>query len=145
VIKNPPANAGDVRDRGSIPGLGRSPGGGHGNRLQYSCVENPTVRGARWATVRRVTKSWTQLKRLNLHTQTDLKHLLMNITSVDIQMAFMTCDETCLTGWDSAVTWVNNSLLWYLVRRVDSLEKTLMLGGIGGKVQLYVISVDTKF
>ena len=76
---------------------------------------------------------WTQLKRLNLHTQTDLKHLLMNITSVDIQMAFMTCDETCLTGWDSAVTWVNNSLLWYLMRRVDSLEKTLMLGGIGGK------------
>ena len=76
---------------------------------------------------------WTQLKRLNLHTQTDLKHLLMNITSVDIQMAFMTCDETCLTGWDSAVTWVNNSLLWYLMRRVDSLEKTLMLGGIGGR------------
>ena len=133
MIKNPPANAGDVRDRGSVPGLGRSPGGGHGNRLQYSCLENPTVRGAWWATVRRITKSWTQLKRLNLHTQTDLKHLLMNITSVDIQMAFMTCDETCLTGWDSAVTWVNNSLLWYLMRRVDSLEKTLMLGGIGGK------------
>ena len=41
VVKNPPANAGDIRDTGSIPGLGRSPGGGHGNPLQYSCLENP--------------------------------------------------------------------------------------------------------
>ena len=41
VVKNPPANAGDVRDLGSIPGLGRPPGGGHGNPLQYSCLENP--------------------------------------------------------------------------------------------------------
>ena len=41
VVKNPPANAGDIRDRGSIPGLGRSPGGGHGNPFQYSCLANP--------------------------------------------------------------------------------------------------------
>ena len=41
VVKNPPANGGDIRDTGSIPGLGRSPGGGHGNPLQYSCLENP--------------------------------------------------------------------------------------------------------
>ena len=41
VVKNPPANAGDIRDAGLIPGLGRSPGGGHGNPLQYSCLENP--------------------------------------------------------------------------------------------------------
>ena len=46
AIKNPPANTGDVRDTGSIPGLGRSPGGGHGNPLQYSCLENPIDRGA---------------------------------------------------------------------------------------------------
>ena len=46
VIKNPPANAGDIRDTGSIPGLGRSPEGGHGNPLQYSCLENPMDRGA---------------------------------------------------------------------------------------------------
>ena len=50
VVKNPLANAGDVRDTSSIPGLGRSPGGGHGNSLQYSCQENPTDRGAWWAT-----------------------------------------------------------------------------------------------
>ena len=50
-IKNPPANAGDVRDVGSIPGLGRCPGGGDGNPLQYSLLENPMDRGAWWATV----------------------------------------------------------------------------------------------
>ena len=46
---------------GSIPGLGRSPGGGHGNPLQYSCLENPMDRGAWWPIVHGVTKSWTQL------------------------------------------------------------------------------------
>ena len=46
VVKNPPANAGDVRDASLIPGLGRSLGGGHGNPFQYSCLENPMDRGA---------------------------------------------------------------------------------------------------
>ena len=57
VVKNLPAKAGDIRDTGSIPGLERSPGGGHGNPLQYSCLENPKDRGAWWATVHRVAKS----------------------------------------------------------------------------------------
>ena len=48
VVKNPPANAGDTRDMGSIPGSGISPGGVHGNPLQLSCLENPTDRGTRW-------------------------------------------------------------------------------------------------
>ena len=59
TVKNPPANAGDVRDRGLIPGLGRSPGGGHGNPLQYSCLENPMDRGNWQTTVLRVAKSQT--------------------------------------------------------------------------------------
>ena len=59
VGKNLPANAGDKRDAGSIPGLGRSLGGGHGNPLQYSCLENHMDREAWWATVHGVTKSWT--------------------------------------------------------------------------------------
>ena len=67
MIKNSPANAGDVRDVGSIPGSGRSPGGGHGNPLQYSCMENPMDRGAWWATVHRVSRSRTRLKRLSTH------------------------------------------------------------------------------
>ena len=61
VVKNLPANAGDARDTGLIPGWGRPPGGKNGNPLQYSCLENPMDKGAWWATVHRVTKSWTQL------------------------------------------------------------------------------------
>ena len=59
MVKNPPANAGDA-DVGSILGLGRSPGGGHGNPLQYSCLQNPMDIGAWQATVLRVTKSQTR-------------------------------------------------------------------------------------
>ena len=65
MVKNPPANAGNIRDTGSIPGWGRSPGGGHGNPLQYSCLEKPIDRGAWQATVHRVAQSWTRLKRLS--------------------------------------------------------------------------------
>ena len=59
VVKNLPANAGEVRDAGLIPGSGRSPVEGHGNPLQYSCLENPMDRGACRTTVHRVTNSWT--------------------------------------------------------------------------------------
>ena len=62
LVKNLPANAGDVGDVGSIPGSGRSPGGGNGNSLQYSYLKNPMDRGAWQATVHRVAKSQTQLK-----------------------------------------------------------------------------------
>ena len=68
LVKNPSANAGDVRDAGSIPGLGRSPGGGHGNQLQYSCLENPLDSGAWRATVHGITKSRKWLKQLSMHT-----------------------------------------------------------------------------
>ena len=57
MVKSLPANAGDIRDAGFIPGLGRSPGEGNGNPLQYPCLENPMVRGAWWATVHRVAES----------------------------------------------------------------------------------------
>ena len=68
VVKNPLANVGDVGDNGSIPGSARSPGGGHGNPLQYSCLEDTVDRRAWWATVHRVPKSWnTQMKQLSTH------------------------------------------------------------------------------
>ena len=57
AVKNPPANAGDTRDAGLMPGLGRSPGGGNGNPLQNPCLEDPTDRGAWQATVHRVAES----------------------------------------------------------------------------------------
>ena len=61
VVKNPPANAEAAGDIGSIPGLGRSPGGGNSNPLQYFCLRNPMDRGAWWATVHEVAQNRTQL------------------------------------------------------------------------------------
>ena len=68
VVKNQPAKAGDVGDADLIPGSGRSPRGGHGNPLQCSCLENPMDRGAWRATVHRVTRNWTRLKWLSMHS-----------------------------------------------------------------------------
>ena len=59
MAKNLPANAGDIREMGLIPGSGRSSGAGHSNPLQYSCLENPVDNGAWPATAHRVAKSWT--------------------------------------------------------------------------------------
>ena len=70
VVKNLPANAGDKGDADLIPGLGRSPGGGHIHPLQYSCLENPIDSGAWQSTVHGVTKTWTQLKQLSTHANT---------------------------------------------------------------------------
>ena len=87
VVKSPPANTGDVRDMGLIPGLGRSPGGRHGNPLQCSCQENSTDRGAWWAAVHRIAKSWTQLKRLSMHARSH-KYLYMNVHSSIIHSSY---------------------------------------------------------
>ena len=74
VEKESASNAGDAGDTGLIPGSGRSSGGGHGNPLQYSCLENPMDRGAWWVRVHRVTKSQTRLKQLSTHA-----HYLTNV------------------------------------------------------------------
>ena len=63
--KNPPVNAGDIRDSGSIPGSRRSPGEGNGNSLQHSCLKSSMDRGAWWATVHGVARSQTRLKQLS--------------------------------------------------------------------------------
>ena len=72
VVKNPPANAGDLRDTGSIPRSGGSPGGGHGDPLEYSCLENPMDKGAWGTIVHRVAQSHTWVKRLSTHTHTHI-------------------------------------------------------------------------
>ena len=77
LVKNWPANTGDKRDDSSIPGSGRSPGGERGNPLQYSCLENPIDRGARWAVVHGIAKSWTWMKQLSMHA-----HTLLSIASI---------------------------------------------------------------
>ena len=65
--KEPPANAGDIRDKSLIPVLGRSPGEANGNPLQYSCLGNPMDRGA-WQVMVRISKSQMPLQRLSTHT-----------------------------------------------------------------------------
>ena len=85
MVKNPPASAGDTVDVGSIPGSGRSPGGGNGNPLPYSCLENPTNRGAWWATVQgieRVRHDW------ETHTHTGFI-MLMSIENMFVTLVFI--------------------------------------------------------
>ena len=71
-------NEGVIGDAGLIPGLERNPGGGHGNPLQYSCLENPMDRGVWWATVHRVAKSRSRMKQLSTHAQLSLKWPLVS-------------------------------------------------------------------
>ena len=79
MVKNPPANAGDKRDMGSFPGLGRSLEEGNGNLLQYSCLENPVDRGAWGATVHRVTKeSDTQTPEHRTHKEVVIRQLSLS-------------------------------------------------------------------
>ena len=80
VVKNPLANAGDIRVAGSIPGSWRSPGGEHGNPLQYSCLENPRDREGRWAIAHRVAKSqhdWSNLARTHKINKLSREALLL--------------------------------------------------------------------
>ena len=86
LVKNPPANARNIKESCSIPGSGRPPGGGHDNPLQYSCLENPMAWEAWQATVRRVTKGQTRLKQLSIphtHTHTHTHHIFFIHSSVD--------------------------------------------------------------
>ena len=96
MVKNLPANAGDIRDADSITGSGRSPGGGHNNPLQYSCLENPMDRGAWRATVHKVTKSWTQLKQLSTarHKFIDSRSLV-NQSSLSIKIHIDVSQSNC--------------------------------------------------
>ena len=87
VVKKLPANAGDVRDMGLALGSGRFPGGGHGNPLQCSCLENAMDRGAWRATVHGVAKSWIRLKRLSMHAR--------------ISLIYITASFSCLAKWFS--------------------------------------------
>ena len=74
AVKILPDNAGDIGDTSSIPGSGRAPGGGHGNPLQYSCLENSMDRGVWWATGHGVAKTQMWLKWLSMHTQKLARH-----------------------------------------------------------------------
>ena len=92
MVKNPPANAGDTRDVGSIAGSGISSGGGHGNSLQYSCLENSMDRAACCAIVHWATKSWTQLSEHKTHTN------LLIIIKKEYTFLLIRFNSRCLDG-----------------------------------------------
>ena len=124
VVKILPANAGDARDTGSIPGLGRSPGGGHGNPLQYLCLENPMDRGAWWAIVHRVAKSWTQLKQLSTHTYRGY-NISISSSSLSIQKYLFQCvlgGQTTEEHSQGMVTWVKILSLAVCANRMNWLK-----------------------
>ena len=98
MVKNPIAIAGDVRYAGLVPGLGRSPGGGCGSPLQYSCLENPMDRGAPRATVHRVAKSWTQLKQLSAHSHTRILLFSCNLWPMGFAGGSDGKESTCNAG-----------------------------------------------
>ena len=122
VVKNLPANAGDRRYTGSIPGSERSPGGGDGNPLQYSCLDNPTDRGAWRATVHEVAKSRTWLKRLSMHAHTR-KHALNEWMNAHIpRPQLMPCEASHTAPVFNSVVMpvIMASSLWHRVSGVPS-------------------------
>ena len=147
VVKNPPTNAVDIRDAGLIPGSGRFPGGGHGNPLQYSCLENPMNRGAWWATVLRVAQSWTWLNWfsmfvyccLNLKRLWHLEHLLVWVWS-SLSVLLAKCGETFLKGYDNRGKWLWNVLCKIRMKKSHSYCTVNWLGL--GIVACRIFSVD---
>ena len=104
AVKNPPTNAGDIRDTGSIPGLGRSPGGEHGNTLQYSCLENPMDRKAWLAMVHGVAKSQTILGTTSLAHQERGEGMRRCSCQESTALAWFHCTEA------SCLLWITNVL-----------------------------------
>ena len=100
VVKNLPANAEDAKDAASIPGWERSPDIGNGNLLQYSCLENSLDRGAWWAIVHEVTKSWTQLS-THMHACTkDLScHLCASLSRSRFSLILPLCKACNWQAW----------------------------------------------
>ena len=95
-------NAGETRDAGSVPGSGRSSGGGNGNPLQYSCLATPRDRGAWQATVHGVTKSWTRLSDTHTHTHTHTQHCTFCPLTADNWLSW------------NAVTWEQGNVVFWI-------------------------------
>ena len=108
MLRNLPANAGDIRDTGSILGLGISPGGGHDNPLQYSCLEKPMDRGAWRAAFHRVTKSWTWLIKTE-HTHEKIHHIWLPYSLINVQQF------TFYTKYKLTLFFLDKPILFFLI------------------------------
>ena len=120
VVKNPPDNAGDLRDAGSIPGWQDSPGGGHSNPLWHPCLENPVDRGAWQATVHQITKSQRQLKRLSTHAR---RRKVLN-TNVFLNAA---TPSSLYTAQNPAVFYISQSLILILWNQLTYSQEDIAI------------------
>jgi len=98
-VKTLPANAGDIRDASSIPGWGRSPGGGHGSPLQYPCLEDPMDRGAWRVSVHGVARSRTQLKQVSTRAQTKNRACFRSLLSLSLDDRIHFHDISAVLQW----------------------------------------------
>ena len=103
LVKNPPANIGDTRDAGSIPGSGRSPGVGNGNPLHYYCLQNPMDKGAWQTTVHGVTKELDMTEHTHTHTHTYILILKLGCPFFDAELF------VCLLIYFGCATWHTQS------------------------------------
>ena len=118
--KEPTCHAGDIRDACLIPGSERSPGGGHGNPFQYSCLENSMDRGAWWATVHCVIKNWTWLKQLSTHVHTiflystSRSHMQSRNSDTNVESKHMNVkgEGEDWMNWEMGLTYIH---YWYYV------------------------------
>ena len=121
LVKNLPANAGDVKEAGLITGSRRSLGGGHDNPLQYSCLNNPVDRGVCWATVHGVTKSPTQLKQLSTHPRVHFS-LFWRTVLLGIRFLVDKCLNFSICIYWPTVFWLTK--LYIYVRLCQALVAT---------------------
>jgi len=138
VVKNLSANAGNVRDVSLIPGSGRSPGEGHGNPLQYSCLENPLDRGAWQATVHRVAKSWTRLKQLSMKAS----FYQITLWCQSLMHCWLTCVQSL---WYGPETRSKESLIHGGLIKKPLFPFSLLFKKIFNRITFYVLQLYILF
>ena len=126
AVKKPPVNAQDIRDADSIPGLGRSPGGGCGNPLHYSCLENPMGWGALRSTILRVARSCIQLKQLSTHAwaRNNLKeggkkkNWIQNSLDHKEGKGILEKHLLCFIDYSKIFDWMNHNKVWKILKEM---------------------------
>ena len=122
MVKNPAANAGNIRHVGSIPGSGRSPGEGHNNPFQYSCLENPMDRGSFQATVHKIAQRRTRLKWLRTHARTIVKSSYHKIPNLSHRLFLLIIQGLCFAkvALFPGPHRVGKRTTWYLIPRAQT-------------------------
>ena len=148
MVKNPPAKAGDTRDLGSIPELGRCPGDNNGNPLQCSCLENSMDRGPGWATLHEVAKSWMWLSNW-AHTHTLLTYLNVRLKKKTLNEpinCFIRKHHGDLLNSDVHVLWYTKIyttygpihtcafLIYYILEKLSLMYQKTRIGNVNGSI-----------